>query len=351
MRAIEIDVDRPVRTAAGTLATTPLVLIDLRTREGITGRSYLRCYSSRALKPLADLVASLTDLITGEPADPTHLASLLRREFALLGLHGLTGLALAGIDMCAWDAQAQASELPLNLLLGGATRGVPAYASIRSMEPVAAAVLALEAADAGYRAVKVKLGPSAQDDRFRTVHAVRAAIGDGIGIMVDFNQSLTRAQALRILPGLTDLNVLWIEEPISSDDVPGNAHLAASTTTPIALGENAWGPESIRSMLAANACSQLVLDVTRIGGISGWLSTAALPEGAGVPIANHTFPEVSVHLLASARAETPVWLESIDHAGPILQNPFVITNGMAQPTDRVGNGISWDETAVRRWHR
>ena len=217
------------------------------------------------------------------------------------------------------------------------------------MNAAEAADETVQAVAQGYSAVKLKIGRADPAADIATIERVRGAIGDQVAIMVDYNQRLTVSEALERLPMLDPLALQWIEEPTDADDHPGHARIAAAVATPIALGENCWSPASVLSMLQVKACDRLVLDVTRIGGVTGWLAAAALPLAAGMPIANHTFPEISVHLLTAGAATAPVWLESIDHAGEILREPLRIRDGHAVPPAIPGNGVSWDEDAVTRW--
>jgi mandelate racemase len=348
-RAVDLPLPQPVQTSAGSLTSTPMVLLDLHSDDGLVGRSYLRCYARRLLAGLRSVLEDLADLIEARPAGPAELAAVLGSEFALVGATGLVGLALSGIDICAWDLAAQRAGLPLCRLLHGTPQPVPAYATIRSMDADDAATEAVQAAALGYSAVKLKIGRADPAEDVATVRRVRAAIGDQVAIMVDYNQRLTVGEALERLPILDSLGLLWIEEPTDADDYPGHASIAAAAATPIALGENCWSPASVSSMLRLKACDRLVLDVTRIGGVTGWIAAADLPIAAGMPIANHTFPEVSSHLLAAGAASAPVWLESIDHAGPVLRDPLRIQDGYALPPTTPGNGLRWDEDAVRRW--
>ncbi len=118
---------RPLQTSGGMVGTAPLVLIDLHTEEGITGCSYAFCYTPLALKPVAQLIANVETLIKGDVVAPLAIEQKLQRRFRLLGPQGLTGIAMAGIDMAAWDALAKASGMPLVRLLGGEPRPIPAY--------------------------------------------------------------------------------------------------------------------------------------------------------------------------------------------------------------------------------
>jgi mandelate racemase len=346
-RPVELVLARPVETAAGAIRTAPLVLIDLSTHEGVSGRAYLRSYAPAALGPLADLVGNLTELVAGEPAIPPDVHAKLLTQVRLLGAQGLVLMAIAGIDMALWDAQARAAALPLATLLGGAPGPVPAYASLRCMDARAAAGEAEEAVATGFDAVKVKVGRSGLAADLETVRAIRTAVGDGVDLMVDYNQSLSVDDAIARARALDDEGIDWIEEPTRSDDYEGHARIAAAARTPVQLGESFWGPEDLEKAIAARACGHVTLDVMKLGGVTGWLRAAELAQAAGLPASSHTFPELSAHLLTVT--PTRHRLEYLDHAGPILRDPVRVEDGQAiVPTDRPGAGIEWDEEEVER---
>jgi mandelate racemase len=85
----------------------------------------------------------------------------------------------------------------------------------------------------------------------------------------------------------------------------------------------------------------------KIGGVTGWMRAAAIADSAGLPLSSHLFPEISTHLLAVS--PTCHWLEYVDWANPILQDPLRIENGHAIVPDRPGCGMSWDEANVQRY--
>lgn len=347
VRPLDLVPARPVETAAGAMATTPLVLIDLETQEGVVGRSYVRCYTPLALPATARLIEALAEVVVGQPVNPDALNDGLAARFRLLGLQGLVGVALAGVEMAAWDACARARELSLVELLGGEPRPIPAYASLRSMRPATAAQDAGDAVEQGFSAVKLKLGAGSFSDDLEAIRAVRGAIGPDVGLMVDYNQSLTVEETLRRLQVLDEEGLAWIEEPTRAEDYSGHATIAAAARTPIALGENWWGPGDMEKSIAAGASDAVTLDVMKLGGVRGWLAGAALAEAAGLPASSHTFPELSVHLLALT--PTCRYLEYLDHAGPILREPVRVAGGLAYPPARPGSGLDWDEEQVRRW--
>jgi mandelate racemase len=347
VRPVDVVPERPVQTATGTMASTPLVLVDLQTHEGIVGCSYVRCYTTLALAATARLIEDLTDEIAGARLDPDALTDALHARFRLLGLQGLVTIAIAAIEMAAWDAVAKAQDKPLASLLGGEPRPIPAYASLRTMAPSAAATEAGKAVDAGFAGVKLKVGGGTLAQDLDAIRAVRGVIGPEAELMVDYNQCLTVAEALDRVPALDDEGVAWIEEPTRAGDYLGHAAIAAAARSPIQLGENWWGPADMENAIAAGACDHATLDVMKLGGVRGWLTGATLAERAGLLASSHTFPEFSVQLLAV----TPTChrLEYLDHAGAILIEPVRVVAGLAYPPDRPGAGLEWDEDAVRRW--
>ena len=130
VRAVKVPMTEPHRTASGVIHESPLVLVDVVSDEGVTGHGYVFCYSAMALKPTAMLIASLAPLIVGQPLAPLQIQQVLARRFRLLGPQGLAGIAMAAIDMAAWDALARSRGLPLLRLLGAVPRPIPAYGAV-----------------------------------------------------------------------------------------------------------------------------------------------------------------------------------------------------------------------------
>ena len=345
-RGVDLALQRPVETASGVMRTAPLVLIDVLTEEGMIGCSYVRCYTPVALEPLARLIANLEPLLRGDTAAPAAAERKLQRHFRLLGPQGLTGIAMAGIDMALWDARAKACGVPFVTLLGGEPKAVPAYASLRTMSPAGAAAEAAELVALGFDAIKVKIGRADLAADLETIREVRRAIGAGAKLMVDYNQSLSVPDAIARAHALDHEGLYWIEEPTRADDFDGHARIAAAARTAIQLGENWWGPSDMAKSIAARASDHAMLDVMKLGGVSGWLRAAALADAAGLPASSHTFPEFSVHLLGVT--PTCRYLEYLDHAGPILAEPVRVANGYALTPDRPGSGVAWDEAAIER---
>jgi len=349
VRAVDVPMRRPLRTSGGEVGTAALVLIDLLTEQGLTGSSYLFCPTSLVLEPVAKLLSNLAPLIEGDPLAPVAIERKLQKTFRLLGPQGLAGMAMAGIDMAAWDALAKSCEMSLARLLGGEPRKIPAYNScgLGMIGGERAAEEARELVAPGFSAVKVRLGYPELEEDVEVVRAIRRSVGEGVVLMSDYNQSLSVAEARRRAAALDSEGLYWIEEPIRADDYSGHAQVRRETRTPIQTGENWWGPHDMAKSIEAGASDYAMADAMKIGGVTGWLEAAALAESAGLPLSSHLFPEISAHLLAVA--PTSHWLEYVDWANPILEEPLRLEDGHASVPDTPGVGIDWDEEAVRRY--
>src|SRR5438309_321334 len=148
----------PHQTANGTVAESPLVLVDVATTESVVGHGIVFTYNMTALKPTAELVANLAPLVEGEELAPAALEGKLARRFRLLGTQGLVGMALSGIDMALWDALARVHKVSLLNLLGGAPRPIPAYGAVGYDGPKQSGAVAEDWVRRGFRGVKAKIG-------------------------------------------------------------------------------------------------------------------------------------------------------------------------------------------------
>ena len=349
-RPVAAPIKRPLATSVGTVSAAALMLLDLETDAGIVGRSYLFAIGKHNLAPLAKLIEAMAEMVKGDEVAPFDLERKLRGRYALLGVHNIVLFAMAGIDMAAWDAFAQSLELPLARVLGAAPRPILAYNS-KGLGILPEKELAKEAGELvaeGFRAVKLRLGrPNAAED-LRALRAVKKEIGADVTLMVDFNQGLTVAEAIRRGRMIDDEGgVYWIEEPVRADDHAGCARVAREVHTPIQIGENFMGPEQMAQALAAGACDYVMPDAERIGGVTGWMRAAALAQAAGVEMSSHLFPEVSSHLLAAT--PTCHWLEYMDWADAILERPVEMKDGHVVIPPEPGTGIRWNEKAVERY--
>lgn len=340
----------PHATASGMVAAFPVVLLDLRTSADITGSAYAFTYTLLAAPALARLLEDLATVVVGQPCAPLALDALLRQRFRLLGAQGIVAMARAAIDMAAWDVACKAAGLPLYALLGATRRGSRGYAPVGLSGREGSARESRDGVARGFGGVKAKIGYASAAEDIAVLRAMREAVGPGVAIMADYNQTLDMPAALARCAALdadpvTDL--AWIEEPTTAEDYAGHAQIKAATRIPIQAGENWWGPLEVRKALDAGAVDMMMPDVMKVGGITSWMKAAAMAEAQGMPISNHLFPEVSAHLMAAAA--TPGWFEWCDWAEPLLATPVEVREGLVWPSEKAGIGIEWDEKAVARF--
>jgi mandelate racemase len=347
---VELPMKYALGTSRGTLTTAPLLLIDLNTTEGITGRSYLWCYFGAAIPAIVKVVEEAERTLKGAPLAPLVLWARLSERFALIDVQGVVRMAMAGLDVAAWDALAVAAGLPLARLIGSRPEPIAAYNSCGLGLMASLDQLADEAERllvGGFRAIKLRLGyPTLRED-LAALDAVKRRVGEGISVMVDYNQGLDFSEALARGRALDQEGIYWLEEPIRHDDYRGYAALVRELKTPIQIGENFSESAEMATALAAGAADWVMPDLERIGGVTGWQRAAAIAAVKRIRMSSHLYPEVSAHLLAATH--TRHFLECVDWADPIMQEPLQITDGCAQAPDRPGTGMAWNRGAVEKY--
>jgi L-alanine-DL-glutamate epimerase-like enolase superfamily enzyme len=182
------------------------------------------------------------------------------------------------LEAALWDICGQVAGLPVATLFGGSTDSLPAYASTGVLlEPTERAETALRLRAEGFQAMKIRIDRTRIRDGLAAVHAVRAAVGDTLGIMVDLNQgwrmagdidrSLDPAAVRSIAAELRDLGVLWLEEPLAESDRRGLASLRAESRVRIAGGEMTRTMAELLALLDADAYDVYQPDVVLAVGM------------------------------------------------------------------------------------
>ena len=350
MRAVSVPLTDPIVSNVGEFTHWPLILIDVHTREGVTGHSYLEPYVQKTIPAITSMIQVLADHFKGKPLAPLDIYGDAMKMFHLVGREGISLIAMAGLDMAVWDALARAVNLPLVSLLGGQPGPIRAYNTnglwLLPIDKLADQARKL-VAQGGFKALKMRLGRKTANDDIAAIRTVRDAVGDDILLMTDFNQGMTYGEVLQRMHKLDDQNLYWFEEPITYDNLDGCANIAAQIKTPLQIGENIYGPREFYKAVKAGAADLYMPDLMRIGGVTGWMRAAAIAGAAGYPLSSHLYPVVSAHLLRVS--ESADWLEWSDWAEPVLAEPFAVHNGFATVSDKPGNGLNWNEAAVKKF--
>jgi mandelate racemase len=196
----------------------------------------------------------------------------------------------------------------------------------------------------GFNALYIELGAGGVECDVAIVADARRTIGDGVRLLLGFNQSQITAGAVERIHCLQDFDLTWVEEPVAADDLAGHSAVRERVRpAPNQTGGNWWLPHGMANAIAAGASDLAMVDIMKIGGVTGWMAAMAQSEAAALPLANHTFVDPSAHGMTVAPAAS--WLEDLDIAGAVLTERLLPVDGMVTARGP-GFGLDWDEHAV-----
>ncbi len=334
-------------------------LVRVETDEGVTG------FGSG---DTMDGFEAFGDLFIGH--DPLQVA----RHAAVIETIGFHAGRYWPLEAALWDIVGKVSGLPVSVLFGGASQGMPAYASFGEMRsPGARAEAALAARAAGFRAVKIRIGREDVPSGLAAVRATRQAVGDDMDIMVDLNQgwrmagdvsaALDLAAVRRLAIELAGLGVLWLEEPLPARDLAGLRAIREQAGIRVAGGEMARTEGELLDALAAGALDVVQPDVVLAVGMLGARTVAELARIGHHWFTPHTWTNglgllANLHVAAGVGGgpylefpyDPPGWTEQ--RRDFFLAEPLLVDSGgcLAVPS-RPGLGAQIDEAAVARWAR
>jgi len=331
-------------------------LVRIRTDDGLEGIGF--CYAgSRVGGLVATAIRELfAPLLIGQ--DPWRVEALWDRMYREALLHGRTGSVMRAVsilDNALWDRNAKAASLPLHRLLGGfATDGVPAYASggyyLDGKTPGALADEVSQYVEAGFRAVKIKVGRLSPEEEEERVRAAREAIGPNVLLMLDANNAWDDLPtALQHVRRYERFDPHWIEEPFGPDDIDNHARLALRTPITVATGEIEAGRWRFKELMEKGAAVILQTDAAVCGGISEWRRIAATAASYGVQLAPHWFHDLHVHLVAAT--PNARWVEffpddQVLNFRRLLDTQLKVREGRLMLPTRPGLGFGFDREAV-----
>jgi L-alanine-DL-glutamate epimerase-like enolase superfamily enzyme len=329
----------PICDALQCLPGTGSVRVTVHTDAGVSGTGTVGFGRiGGAPDALAAVIQhELEPVVVGtDPACVRGTHEALLRETEYHGSFGLVMFGIAALDTALWDCWGKALETPCWTLWGGVRDRVPAYAMVGWLNYDDAQVQQIceTAMLQGFRAVKIKVGyPTLAEDVAR-VETVREVIGEDTDLMVDANQSLTTAEAIRRGRAFQDLGCVWWEEPIPADDVDGYARLVAALDIPIATGENLYTRPAFARFFRRDAVDVVQPDLRRSGGPTAMLQIGTMADAFRLRYASHGGGPVQMNVMACL--PNAYYLET----GLLREDsPFEIEDGCVRVPQ--GPGFSW----------
>lgn len=290
----------------------------------------------------------LAAAVTGRAAlDVPGSYEAMHRAVRNAGRPGIAACAISAVDVALWDLKARLLDLRLARLFGAVRAAVPVYASggFTTQDGPELAGQLSGWAERGFTRYKIKIGESwgaAEGRDLARVFLARDVIGDGAELFVDANGGYTRKQAVRVGRRLADADVVWFEEPVSSDDLAGLREIRAAVTPDVAAGE--YGYELTYYGRLAGAVDVLQADATRCGGYTEWARIAALAAAHNLQLSAHCAPNLHVDAgMATVNLRHLEWFADHDRIESMLLDGAVpVEAGEARPDpSRPGHGLTF----------
>lgn len=355
----------PLGNALRFIRRRDFLLIALKSDDGKVG--WGEVFSS-PFAAAAFVKAKLAPLVLG--ANPLELGPIWQNMVGTLGYdrRGVAVMALSALDMALHDLAARIENKSVAQLLGGALqREMLVYASGPFLadddDPYADYPRQVEdLLKRGFRAVKPRVGHSPRTDGI-VMRDLRRLAGDNVMLMVDVNQGYTLGAAIESTKNMEQAALLWIEEPLQGEDIPGYRALTNAVPCTIAGGEALGSLAAFRDFVQAGTFAILQPDLTMCGGYSGFRRIAALADAYDLPIMPHVFGTVvNYHaalqmaaLLPPRRGGGPAPYPFIEYdvtSNPLLSllgKPEIAANGTVSVSQGVGTGIDLNPKDLNPW--
>lgn len=359
------DLPEPAANSNQVLRRREALLIELVTDAGVSGWGETVPSPDAAA---AFLRARLAPIVLGQ--DPAESGRLFHAMSATLGYdrRGVATMAISAVDMALHDAAARARGVPVTALLGGALRErVLAYASgpflktggdpYRDFPAETERLMKL-----GYRAFKPRSGVEPRADGAAAI-AMRKQIGETAALMVDINRGYTARAAIDAARRMEPAGLLWIEEPVAPEDIPGYQTVARAVDVALAGGEALASLAAFRDFFAAGTLSIVQPDLSVAGGFTGLRRVAALADAYDLPVMPHVFGTV-VNFHASLQMAALVTARRGGGPAPypfievdVIHNPLLSVLGEIRPgpdgtlaiPNGPGLGFELDATRLAPW--
>lgn len=272
-----------------------------------------------------------------------------------VGRKGLMLCALSAVDIALWDLKGKIIGLPLYRMFGGTETKIPVYGSggwtSYDDDELVAEMLKLK--DQGYSMIKFKVGVEGGHNTRRDllrVRKVRDAVGSEMRLMLDANGCWDAATGAQFANQVKEYDIMFLEEPVFADDLPGLIKYKQSTDLPLATGEQEYTRYGARDLLINGAADIVQLEVTRAGGFTEMLKIGHLTQAFNVKFAPHAMENLHIHLVSAFN--NALFLERLLIFEEIAANVYVdapkpINGFMYIPENKPGLGLDLNMDFIR----
>ena len=363
---------QPFAFSQGWVNRRSATLVEVTTDEGVSGWGEAFAQGLEPPQIAASVIESaLAPLLVGtNPLDTEVLWHRMYHATRDYGRKGSVVAAISAVDIALWDIAGRVYGRPVHQLLGGAFRSrVQVYATgfYRISGQGESGRLGEEAIahyEAGFRAMKVKLGYGLRDD-IAVMEAVRAALGSrDVTLMVDTNHAYGVADAIRLGRALEPYDLRWYEEPVVPEDLTGYGEVRRAVSMPVAGGENEHTLFGFRELFAQRCVDVAQPDIGSAGGFTACRHVAALAHANGVQVNPHVWGSAvaqaaSLQLIAavpvahhSVFAQQPIFeydRSSHPFRQQLVREPLEQRDGWLEVPTRPGLGIEIDRGVLERY--
>jgi L-alanine-DL-glutamate epimerase-like enolase superfamily enzyme len=335
------------KTVGGSgVAAVDVIVVEMEDSDGATGLglSYVLGGGNLALRSAQAQIESF--VLNQNVPPPRALWNKIVRSFNRTGL-GPNLIGLGAIDVACWDMHARRQKLPLAVAMGGEPRSVPVYGSGEfntQQKPEEAAEVARKHVARGFTAVKPRVSGKPVDAK--VLAAVRDAVGADTFVMADANEKCDLAAAQWLMNVASDLQLLFVEEPLPATSIDAYAKLAKTATMAIAAGEHLQDLRQMTSLLSSGIVSVIQPDLAMVGGLTPTLDLAIVAEQLNASVSPHFLPGLFVHVAGASSSVR--WLEDFPLLEPLFDGwPVMDSSGNLRPTDAAGHGLVLSDRAKK----
>ncbi len=346
--------NKPVSNGKYTYYGRSMNLCYIDTDEGVTGLGYVGGPMGGG-GIIHETLKDLKPYLMGE--DPFNTEKIWAKMYLpkIFGRKGLEIRAISAVDIAIWDAVGKAVGKPIHQLLGGYTNKIKAYVAAGYYEEgVSLKDLAAEMErilKLGARAAKMKIGRFSIREDAERVRVARETIGPDVDLLVDANNSYSVPEAIKMARYLEKYDAFWFEEPVSCDDIPGQAAVTAATDIPVAIGENEYTRWGFRDLIDNKCANVFNTDCQVVGGITEWKRVADLAAAYDIPVAPHGDQYLHIHLVAAVPNGLILeWLQQkTGFLGGMFMEELPMVDGFVSPPNRPGLGVEFNHKAMEKF--